>query len=1097
MLILYHGLNFRNKCKYLNSNITSTFSIYRSSAGSGKTYQLALEFITLAIKNPNLFDKILAVTFTNKATKEMKERILDFLMQLASGRKGEVLKRVVDETGLSEEKVVENAKIVIGNILHQYSSFSVSTIDAFFQKIVKSFAKELGLLGNYKVELDLDKVKQEIIDQIIDEIGEDRELTKWLVDFSFSKVDENKSWNIRPQIEMLANEVFKESFRSVSEYLEQISPDQFRSFLRKIRKVKNQFESEMKAAAKEILKLISNHGLSVEDFAYKNNGPAGYFQNVLNDRYKPGERLKAALADSEKWYAKSSQKKNEIIALVNSGLHEKTMLLTTYYSDLIPAYTTACEVLKNIYVFGILSQFIKKLKTYRQENDVMLISDVAVFLNGIISENEAPFIYEKTGSWFQHFLIDEFQDTSGFQWHNFRPLVENGLALGNKSLLVGDGKQSIYRWRGGDWNLILNEVEKDLKLFSPRKKKLGTNWRSGRKIVEFNNAMFEFLPGLLSDQLHGFHGKLELSEAEQTGLMEKISNVQKLYEDVLQDVAEKNLNPSNGRIEVNAFKKVEDHNWKESTLDELPKTIEILQAHGYKAKDIAILVRRGDEGKKVIERLIQYKNSEYAKDNICYDAISNESLFLGNSTAIRIIINVITYCLNPDDKIALSEISFNYNYLTRNNLHEKSGLSFMLKDGRLPDNFYEECGELIQFPVYELIERIIQLFQLHGEQHKGYLQAFQDLVYEYFSQENKDINDFLDWWHEKGRRKSVQLPEDINAVQVMTIHKSKGLEFKAVLLPFCDWKLDHEGNKANYLWCKTDQLPFSEIEYLPVKYSGALADSYFAQEYFDERIKAHIDNLNLLYVALTRAEHFLMINCPPQRKEINCAGDLVMSGLEHILSNNVESFGVDIEEGYHDRIRYNMGKAGGPGIVSSFDADLIKKSTTYRSSDWRTKLALKKKGGIFFSETGEKKKAKINYGLIVHEILAGLRDQHETTAAVNKYYLEGQISKEDKAKISNQLDHIFSDDLVKSWFNTDWEVKVETAILRKGKHPKRPDRVLIHGRKAIIIDFKTGQEKSADRRQILTYKEVLKGMGFDDVEAYLLYIVEGNVVKVE
>ncbi|MCK5699530.1 MAG: UvrD-helicase domain-containing protein, partial [Cyclobacteriaceae bacterium] len=475
----------------MNSTPKETFSIYRSSAGSGKTYQLAIEFVAMAINNPNLFNKILAVTFTNKATKEMKERILSFLLLLANKDDAELLNQVKGKTRLSNEEICANAKIVIGKILHQYSQFSISTIDAFFQKIVKSFAKELGLLGNYKVEPDQDKIKLEIIEQIGDELGEDKELTNWLVDFSFTKVDENRSWNIRPQIESLANEVFKESFRPIEKDLQKIDRKKFKSFLEQVRKIKIEFEKAMKIKAREAIDLMESHGLSVDDFSYKSGGPAGYFNRIITKKeFDPKSRVAAAIDDPEKWYAKSSPKKVEIQQVVEGGLQELTQAIVDHYNEHIQEYTTANEVLKNFYVFGILSQIIKKLKDYRQENDVMLISDVPVFLTEIIANNDAPFIYEKTGTWFQHYLIDEFQDTSGFQWQNFKPLVENGLSQEFKSLLVGDGKQSIYRWRGGDWNLILHQVKEDLRMYNPADKHLNTNWRSARKIIEFNNEVF-------------------------------------------------------------------------------------------------------------------------------------------------------------------------------------------------------------------------------------------------------------------------------------------------------------------------------------------------------------------------------------------------------------------------------------------------------------------------------------------------------------------------------------------------------------------------------------------------------------------------------
>lgn len=1082
----------------MNSIETNTFSIYRSSAGSGKTYQLALEFISLAIQNPGLFNKILAVTFTNKATKEMKERILDFLIKLSLGQDKDLLNKVMEKTSLSEKEIARNAKDVVGKILHQYSQFSISTIDAFFQKIVKSFAKELGLLGNFKVELDQDKVKQEIIDQIIDELGENKELTEWLVDFSFSKVDENKSWNIRPQIESLANEVFKESFRPVGHGLSEINRNDFKKFLDQVRKIKQRFEKEMKAEAKKALDLIKSHGLAVDDFSYKGSGPAGYYNRILvRSDYEPKARVNQALENPEKWYSKSSPKKGEIQKVVESGLQEITASLVRYYNEHLIAYTTASEVLKNIYVFGILSQIIKKLKIYRQENDVMLISDVPMFLNGIIADNETPFIYEKTGTWYQNYLIDEFQDTSGFQWQNFKPLVENSLAQGNQSLLVGDGKQSIYRWRGGDWNLILNKVVEDLRSYQPEEKYLNTNWRSARKIIEFNNALFNYLPSVIGGGFNHMVGELSLPASEKNLLLSKIADIEKLYEDVEQLVAKKNIDLSKGRIEINAYQKGAPQSWKEQALEELPLAIEKLQLAGYQAKDIAVLIRKGDEGKQVIEQLIKYKRSEKAKKSVCYDAISNESLFLGNSSAIRIIINTITYSLDPDNKIAFGEICYNYNFLLGREISnpENGDLNFILEGDILPESFGEACASLIKLPVYEMIERIIQLFHLVDNQHKGYLQAFQDVVLDYFANEKKGISDFLAWWDEKGKRKSIQIPESVNAIQVMTIHKSKGLEFKAVLVPFCDWKLDHDATKSNYLWCKTDQKPYEEIGYLPLKYSSSLANSYFAQEYFEEMIKAHIDNLNLLYVAFTRAEEYLLINCPPISKEIKTAGDLVIKGIERLISGDESQNQVQTEKDEESIHKYSIGSLD-PVSSSPDESNALEIGSGYVSSNWRQKIALRKKGGVFFTEKGEEKKAKINYGLLVHEILASIKNQKEAEVAVERYYLEGQISSEDKQTLTDQLNHIFSNPQVQSWFNTDWEVKAEVAIVVRNGYPKRPDRVLINGKKAIIIDFKTGLEKQIDQKQVVTYKNILAEMGFKEIKAYLLYIAMNKVIEV-
>lgn len=1041
----------------------------------------------------------------------MKERIISFLLVLAKKEDAELLKQVKDKTGLSNKEIATNAKVVIGKILHQYSQFSISTIDAFFQKIVKSFAKELGLLGNYKVELDQDKIKLEIIDQIIDELGEDKELTNWLVDFSFTKVDENKSWNIRPQIESLANEVFKESFRPIEKDIQKIDRKTFKRFLEQARKIKVGFEKVMKIKAREAIALIKSHGLSVDDFSYKAGGPAGYFNRIIKRKdFEPKSRVVAAIADPEKWYAKSSPKKVEIRQVVEGGLQELTQAIVDYYHKHIQEYTTATETLKNFYVFGILTQIIEKLKEYRQENDVMLISDVPVFLTEIIADNDTPFIYEKTGAWYHHYLIDEFQDTSGFQWKNFKPLVENGLSQGYQSLLVGDGKQSIYRWRGGDWNLILHQVKEDLRTYNPADKHLNTNWRSARKIIEFNNEMFCYLPTLIGNEFELKINGLTLPEQEKTLLLSMSYDIEKLYKDVAQRIAPKNQEPSKGRVEINVYQKGAENPshggqaWKNNALDELPKMVEQLQDAGFEARDIAVLVRKSDEGKQVMERLIKHKNSlprrqagMDAKEGYCYDAISSESLFLGNSSVIRLLINTIKYCMNPEDKISFAEICYNYQYLKS---EDKTGppqedLQFILDGETLPKAFFEEIDLLIRLPWYELVERIIQLFDLGQEQNKGYLQAFQDLILEYFSSESKDINDFLAWWDDKGKRKSIQIPTDVNAIRILTIHKSKGLEFRAVLVPFCDWSLDLDAKKDNFLWCKTDKKPFSEIGYIPVKYSSNLELSFFAQDYFEEMIKAHIDNLNLLYVTLTRAKEFLMINTPSKSASLKNAGDLVINAVEKISrEENGKNSRVSMVEETSVK-KYIIGDLT-PVESKPTDTDSQLTPSKYETSDWRKKIAVRKKGGLLFGSDASKQKAKINYGLLVHEILATIKNEAEADLLVEKYHTEGQISEQECQTLIDQLKEIFSNPQVQAWFNTDWEVKSEVPIIVKNERPKRPDRVLLHGKNAIIIDFKTGVAKPIDKKQVLEYRELLTEMGYQNVEVYLLYIGLNKIIQV-
>ncbi len=476
------------------------FKIYRSSAGSGKTYQLALEYICLALLSSGNFRHILAVTFTNKATREMKRRIVSFLWQLSNSGDPALLDQVNAQTNLSDEQIRDRSKTVLSQILHGYSHFAVSTIDAFFQKILRAFAREMGLLGNYKVELDENAVQQAIIDLTLADVGSNDRLTKWLVDFASNNIENSKTWDIRKDIERLTGEIFTENFKSFeADFQKHASDNQFvQQFLENLQKVRSKFEPEASSLAGKCVDVIERRGLNIEDFKYKQSGLAVWLIKVATKQdFNLSKRAINAAEGTNEWYSKTSEKQHEIQDLLTESLDQLFSSLVDYLKKNLPLYLAVVDFMRNVYTFGILSDIMKRLQNYRQENDIMLISDVNAFLKGIISENEMPFIYEKTGSWYRHFLIDEFQDTSQFQWDNFKPLIENSLAEGNKNLLVGDAKQSIYRWRGGDWELLANRINEEIRHDLLDEKALQTNWRSERNVVEFNNTLFTILPLLI------------------------------------------------------------------------------------------------------------------------------------------------------------------------------------------------------------------------------------------------------------------------------------------------------------------------------------------------------------------------------------------------------------------------------------------------------------------------------------------------------------------------------------------------------------------------------------------------------------------------
>jgi len=1076
--------------KRLNSESDkNAFIIYRSSAGSGKTYSLALEFISLCIADPGLFSKILAVTFTNKATREMKERIIGNLEKLAINSDPELMKDISEKTGYSDVLVIERAAKVLDNILHNYSQLSISTIDAFFQKIIKAFAKELGLMGNFSIELDQAKVMDEVIDLLIEDVGKDQELTGWLIDFSSDAVESGEAWDIRRKIKKFASELLKESnANTVSEALD------YRRFLDELKKVKVRFENEMSQTAKEALAIARDHSLSIDDFSNKMSGPAGYLLKVSQKKdYTPGQRFREAVVDESKWFTKSSPLSDTIRAALHAGLMEKAGTLMKYYEDHHQAYYSAVQVIGNFYLYGILAKLSAKLQTYRQENDIMLISDVPVFLQKIISGNDAPFIYEKTGSWYRHYLIDEFQDTSGFQWNNFKPLVENGLSQGHKSLLVGDGKQSIYRWRGGDWSLILHQVEQDLIRNHIVKKDLQTNWRSEANIVQFNNSLYQLAPGLIADNLLA---TIEMPDAATASeLYQSVEDIRKLYEGAKQDVSEKRLKNPSGAVLIKVFEKDAEQKWTELALEQLPADIERIQDLGYTAGEIAILVRRAAEGRMVIEQLLKHKNSIHARSGYTYDAVSGESLFIGKSPAVRLLVNCLKYCANPTDKLVLADIQYGH-YLVRNSdSTESPDVDNILSESSLPTDFQQICITIASQPVFDMVERFIRLFELDQPNVRGYVEAFQNEVLIYFSDRTKNLNDFLAWWEDDGNLKSLAAMDSGNAIRVMTIHKSKGLEFGAVIIPFCSWKLSPEASHGSIIWCETDKAPYADRGKFPLKYASALEKTYFARDYYKEMILGNIDNLNLLYVATTRAESYLQINCPPESDKLTTSGDLVATSIQRLCESSESPLSL---ENFRDKFNNNCYRIVGQmnHISNQKESKNVAPMVGYTSADWRQKVQIRSGIQDIGADTMPEWKTRISYGLLIHEILADAAGQKEALAALEEWRHSNSLTEEDFSKAQAQLKRIFSNAEVSDWFHPRWLVKREAEIISGTGMSKRPDRVIIDGKKAVVIDFKTGQSRDKDRRQVSLYANLMRSMGYDSVEGYLLYTEHGEVEKV-
>jgi len=1101
----YGNLNLKNDTQLKN------FKLYSSSAGSGKTFTLARSFLQLTVRNPSLYKSILAVTFTNKAAWEMKSRIMLYLHQLATGRDCPVLEPLIEETGLSEEKIRANAGAALSNILHNYPLFSVKTIDSFFQNVVQAFAKELGLQGGFEIELDEEKVLNDLVDRMMLDAGQNKDLTEWLIRFTEARLSEGKSWDIREEIKKLAWEIFNEHFKIFGLDIrkkKRAVPD----LLKEVSAIATKFENELASLGKKAWSMAKAKNLTLQDFSYGSTGAMGYLQKLAQGYIgAPGVRFVKAVSAPEDLVKKKDPNRDAIIALYEAGLKDIMNRTLEMFERDYPVYLSALAIKRYIYTLGILSDIAFKLQDYREDNQVLLISDLADFLKRIIAENEAPFIYEKTGSRFRHFMIDECQDTSGFQWNNFKPLILNSLAEGGLNLAVGDVKQSIYRWRGGDWELLLSRIQEDIGENNVEKLNLDANRRSKAALIRFFNAVFTKAPQALRELFLKSISNLEAPLKDI--LMGEANKITEAYADSLQRIPEHRLqNPDEGYVRVAFYEDEEDLPWEEKVLDSIPGILERLQDHGYRLRDVAFIVRRREEGEQIVNYLLQFRQSEKAKDGYRYEAISSESLFLGAAHSVKLLLALFQYLYKPDNPISIFNAVYIYQRYILNNtgfdhpdiISQAARVEFIREKGLAPASFFQEKEFLKALPLYEMLEKLIRMFSL--QEIKGewvFLQAFLDAILDFSQKERGDLAKFLSWWETTGSKRSIQLPDEVDAARVLTIHKSKGLQFKVVIIPFCNWDFEPNAFFDNIIWATPTRAPFNILNRLPVKYASNLAASLFNREYFEEKLKSSIDNLNLLYVAATRAENALFIcGCPPSEKKraegvINNASELLFKifGDENHRQERADYQIMDLSNHWDEAAGvFEAGVLPVEKTESAFagNTETLKRLLT---RDWRDKISVRFASKELSGGSGPNRE-KIRYGKLVHRILAQAKTFHDLPRILKEYYYEGYLGREELTGLEEKIEAIFKHPQAREWFSGDYMVKTEASTLQPGGAMRRIDRAMIRGDLAIAVDFKTGARNPADIRQVEDYAELLKEMGYRKVEGYLLYLDDVEIVKV-
>lgn len=1075
------------------------FSIYRSSAGSGKTYTLAKEYLLLALRfRADYFKHILAVTFTNKSTQEMKNRILDYLDDFINNRERTKLlaAELKNTLKLDDNTFLENVNEVRSEILHKYDSFSISTIDAFFQKVIRSFTREAGLGGDYRLEVEHDLILEEVIDNLIEELGSNDELTHWVVEFARVNLENERHWDVRHNLIAFANEIFKEEFRNIETdfYKTTERPGYFKTFLDKLNNTRNQYIASIQPKCQLLYKTVKQHGLSAEDFKGKSRGifslltKLNAIKQLRSDEVKELNKDLSEWLDASEWPHPKSPSRSQVFSLASGTLVPLLQEIINIHQQLYIEALSADVVLSNFYVFRLTADITRKLVEYKKENNTLLLADAPTFLNGIIQDSDTPFIYEKVGSFYRNYLIDEFQDTSYMQWKNFLPLLTNSLDQGYSSLVVGDVKQAIYRWRGGDLKLLQETIEQQIGTHRTAFSELDKNFRSAPTLVEFNNAIFKSTSAWVA------------AETETPLAME-------VYQDADQLAAKE----GKGLVHVDFFKKekpVEDDDgdgddekeadWEEQALVKIPYYFEQLQDRGVELRHIALLVRNNKDGQKIASYLLQYKDSTHTESKYKYDVISNESLLIEGATTVKLLVSALQYLFNTDNSIARAQLSYEFA-----RLHEPDRAltdvftvaNQAVFENNLPPAFTQEKSTLRKLPLFELTESLIRIFDLGSKRGELiYLQTFQDVVLDFYTREKNDLGAFLEWWEINKSKKSIQVSGEINAAQIITIHKSKGLQFPYVIIPFCSWNLNHEGFKSPTLWVKSDESIFADAGYVPVKYSTTLLHTHFAKFYKEERARCYLDNLNLLYVALTRAEKGLIVMAPypiSKKRLSHTAAGLLYNSFEtaESLQPHWNAGALYFHSG--DWPDHPAQQEKITGALSLHE---------YVVSPWREKLIIRQSGKTFFEDSLKDVRNKIDYGIHMHAILSRIRYTQEIPDALDKLVSEGLIAPSEKINVNNQLNQLLQDPLIASWFTPDWDVRTEVPILLPGGAENRIDRLLLStasdNKKAVIIDFKTGKKSKQDRQQVVDYIALLHNMNFVSVEGYLLYLQNKEIIAV-
>ena len=1110
-----------------------SLKIYTASAGSGKTHALTREFLRLMLSNgdPRYFTTIQAVTFTKKATAEMKGRIVAELSTLARTPEESLFTDdLCRELGISEAKLQERANATLHALLLEYTSFRVRTIDSFFQEVVRSFAYELGHAGALRVQLDSDQLLHQAVLDVLakqDQEKSDEKIEAWLQELTTEAIEDGKGYNIEDQLSKFAKQLENEAvkqLRAGKEFPSQAQVKKLREAARKIIKDKRE---ALSALAEIALNVLARSGVAIEDLSNKRSGVFGATyacQRVQGaftiDGVPLAERsyLQGFLAatDTETRLAKlvGSKGKHSIREQIEphlSSIYDALKAFSDYNFQQLPIYVTAQQINRYAGLYGILIDIDNALQELKREGKLMLISDAPSLIQALLKDNnDAPFLYEKIGARIEHHMIDEFQDTSRMQYENFKPLLDNAQSQGQDCLIVGDAKQSIYRFRNSDSTLLTTQLTEDFSS-SAERKNLEDNWRSVPEIVDFNNALYPQLCSLIRSVFDSLWGEVrgygfpEGQEEVKSRLDAELDILLKAYEDVEQNTPKPKQQRGLGQVVLHRYappKKKDDSTTEgedseetsdteeevpSGALDQLPLVLVDLLKRGYHCSDIAILVRTKAHAANVAETLLSAPDDVLEGYSLPF--LSEEALHVDRAYSVRFIIAALSYLADTSIPLRLAVLQEAY--------HQVLTLAGQAEED-LSEAELQELRDFGRQGLYEVVEIINSRYgKLFPEGEGAYLVKLLDMLYSWEQEEAADISTFLQYWQDKGHLQSIVNNSAEDAITLMTIHKSKGLGFPVVLLPDISWKLDEalSGNKETILWCpiprinETEELTATNVTSVPLKYTSTLQMSYFAEPYFEEKLKNMMDSLNLLYVATTRPKQELHIWI---REEAQQSKEKTVK-IEDLFLASVE----EDKPLYEILPAHQTTKEDPIGGSTSAPKKKLSDSEPESSTALQVRalssypidkrLAILREGLEYFSEDSQRA-----YGRTLHLILSEIETAGDVAPAISEAVHHGYIKAEHAEELSSQLRAVVEHPEAARWFDGTGKIFNERAIIGgQLETSRRPDRVIFYPDGHIeVVDYKSGEERKSHHRQVREYMELLRQMGYTEVSGYLCYLHE-------